>query len=71
LSTPRVHSSRAHTLKVAQQMKTLGVSSKLNGRMDFLLHLKEIGRQATDRWINTHFDAIGERSTINIREKFL
>ena len=60
-----------HWIEAEQQMKGLGVSSKLNARMDFLLHLKEIGRQVADRWIATHFDAIGERSTIDIKEKFL
>ena len=60
-----------HWIEAERQMKGLGVSSKLNARMDFLLHLKEIGRQVADRWIATHFDAIGERSTIDIKEKFL
>jgi NTE family protein len=60
-----------HWIEAEEQMRGLGVSSKLNARMDFLLHLKEIGRDVADRWIATHFDAIGERSTIDIREKFL
>ena len=60
-----------HWIEAEQQMKGLGVSSKLNARMDFLLHLKEIGCQVADRWIATHFDAIGERSTIDIKEMFL
>ncbi len=60
-----------HWIEAEQQMKGLGVSSKLNARMDFLLHLKEIGCQVADRWIATHFDAIGERSTVDIKEMFL
>jgi len=60
-----------HWIEAERQMRGLGVSSKFNARMDFLLHLKEIGRQVAERWIGTHFDAIGERSTIDIREKFL
>jgi NTE family protein len=39
--------------------------------MDFLLHLKAIGRQAADQWLAGHFDGIGRRSTIDIKEKFL
>ena len=34
-----------HWIEAEKQMRGLGVSSKLNARMDFLLHLKEIGRQ--------------------------
>ena len=60
-----------HWIEAERQMRGLGVSSKLNARMDFLLHLREIGRQVADRWIASHFDAIGQRSTIDVREKFL
>lgn len=60
-----------HWIEAERQMKGLGVSSKLNARMDFLLHLKAIGREVADTWIAAHFDAIGQRSTIDIREKFL
>ncbi len=60
-----------HWIEAEQQMKGLGVSSKMNARMDFLLHLKAIGRDAADGWIASHFDAIGQRSTIDIKEKFL
>ena len=60
-----------HWIEAEKQMKGLGVSSKMNARMDFLLHLKAIGREVADAWIATHFDAIGRRSTIDIKEKFL
>jgi NTE family protein len=60
-----------HWIEAEKQMRGLGVSSKLNARMDFLLHLKEIGRDVADRWIASHFDAIGHRSTIDIKEMFL
>lgn len=60
-----------HWIEAEKQMKGLGVSSKLNARMDFLLHLKSIGRDAADGWLAGHFDAIGRRSTIDIKEKFL
>ncbi|MDP2331485.1 MAG: patatin-like phospholipase family protein [Reyranella sp.] len=60
-----------HWIESERQMRGLGVSSKLNARMDFLLHLKAIGRQAADEWLASHFDAIGRRSTIDIKEKFL
>ena len=60
-----------HWIEAEKQMRGLGVSSKLNARMDFLLHLKEIGRQVAGQWIATHFDAIGHRSSIDIKEMFL
>ncbi|WP_422001674.1 patatin-like phospholipase family protein [Reyranella sp.] len=60
-----------HWIEAEQRMRGLGVSSKLNARMDFLLHLKEIGRDVAESWLASHFDAIGQRSTIDIKEKFL
>src|SRR5882724_4527073 len=60
-----------HWIEAENQMRGLGVSSKLNARMDFLLHLKQIGRDVAEHWLETHFDAIGHRSTIDIKEKFL
>jgi len=60
-----------HWIEAEEQMKGLGVSSKMNARWDFLLHLKEIGRKVADNWIATNFDAIGQRSTIDVVEKFL
>lgn len=60
-----------HWIEAEKQMRGLGVSSKLNAGMSFLLHLKAIGRKAADEWLAGHFDHIGERSTIDIKEKFL
>ena len=60
-----------HWIEAERHMRGLGVSSKLNARLEFLLHLKEIGRQAADAWLGANFDAIGRRSTIDIKEKFL
>jgi adenylate cyclase len=38
--------------------------------MDFLQRLKEIDGVA-EHWLDTHYDAVGGRSTIDIRERFL
>ena len=48
----------------------LGASSKLNTEHEFLDMLFAKGRQATEHWIGSHFDALGERSTVNIRDLF-
>jgi NTE family protein len=60
-----------HWIEAEKPMRGLGVSSKLNARKDFLLHLKAIDREVADRWIGHHFDAIGRRSTIDDKEMFL
>lgn len=53
-----------HWIEAEKQMRGLGVSSKLNTRMDFLLHLKSIGRQLAPRPLRRY------RSSIDIRAKF-
>lgn len=60
-----------HWIESKARMKGLGVSSKLNAGWPFLVYLKEIGRQAASEWLAQHFDAVGERSTVDIKAKFL
>ena len=52
-------------------MATLGVSTKMNVERAFLLYLRDIGRAAAELWLEINFDAIGERSSIDIQEQFL
>jgi NTE family protein len=60
-----------HWIDAETQMKGLGVSSKLNASLDFLLHLKEVGRRAASEWLDLQFEHIGLRSSIDIKSKFL
>jgi len=60
-----------HWIDAEEEMRGLGVSSKLNADLDFLLHLRDLGRRTADAWLAGNFDAIGRRSTVDIREKFL
>ena len=52
-------------------MEELGVASKLNTDLDFLLYLKELGRRTTGRWLERHFAALGHHSSLDIRKVFL
>ena len=64
---------RMHVHMIADEpaMESLGVASKLNTDMDFLLYLKNLGRETAARWLEANFDALGHRSTVDIRKKFL
>ncbi|MEM9098551.1 MAG: patatin-like phospholipase family protein [Pseudomonadota bacterium] len=59
-----------HMIEARKKMRPLEASSKLNAEWKFLLHLFEIGRDAADRWLKANYDAIGEKSTVNIRKMF-
>jgi NTE family protein len=64
---------RLHVHMIADEpaMESLGVASKLNTDMDFLLYLKRLGRETAERWLLKNFDALGHRSTLDIRKTFL
>ncbi len=47
----------------------LDVTSKLNAEWPFLQHLRDMGRAAANSFLEAHFDDIGARSTLNLREE--
>lgn len=60
-----------HSIRADEEMTHYGVSSKLNSDWTFLSHLFEKGRAHGERWLAAHFDAIGQRSSVDIRAEFL
>ncbi|MEM9222770.1 MAG: patatin-like phospholipase family protein [Pseudomonadota bacterium] len=47
----------------------LSASSKYNAEWDFLTYLRDVGRQAAHNFMDTHFDSIGVRDTLNLDEE--
>lgn len=70
LSSKEFRQMFVHVIEASEEMKSLGASSKLNSEWAFLLHLRDVGRSTAAQWIDRHFDDIGERSTIDLREMF-
>jgi NTE family protein len=60
-----------HMIEAETEMETLGVASKMNTDLDFLLHLKALGRRTAEQWLETHFAALNHRSSLDIRKVFL
>ncbi|WP_346797201.1 patatin-like phospholipase family protein [Halomonas sp. Bachu 37] len=60
-----------HRISGEQALENLSVSSKLNSEWPFLCHLFDHGRAATERWLEENFDAIGQRSTLDIDAVYL
>ncbi|WP_411969688.1 patatin-like phospholipase family protein [Rhizobium sp. 3T7] len=60
-----------HGISDDDTMKNLSVSSKLNADWGALVDLRDRGRECADDWLRTNFDAIGKRSTVDIRERYL
>ena len=59
-----------HVIEARKQMRPLDASSKLNAEWAFLRHLFGIGRVAASRWLRRHYDDLGQRSTVDIRQMF-
>ncbi len=56
-----------HIIEAHNELAPLGASSKFNAEWDFLLHLRDIGRRAADRWLEKNFDMMGERSSVDMK----
>ncbi|HEX3500238.1 MAG TPA: patatin-like phospholipase family protein [Stellaceae bacterium] len=67
----RLKHMHIHMIGNEEKMRALGVTSKMNADIDFLLYMKELGRTTAEDWLKTNWDAIGERSSLDIRATFL
>jgi NTE family protein len=59
-----------HIISAENEMEPLGVSSKLNAEWSFFKHLRDLGRQAAEHWLDRNFSGLGERSTVNLRSLY-
>jgi NTE family protein len=56
---------RLHRIVMADMGETFDPHSRLNNDFEFFERLHKLGQRATGRFLETHFDDIGERSTID------
>lgn len=59
-----------HTISGYNALSQLKYSSKMNVSLDFLLELKEKGREIADNWIMTDYPEVGLKSTFDVEEHF-
>ncbi len=62
---------RVHAIDAEDVMQNLGVASKLNADWEFLLHMHEIGRERAEAWLQSDFGAVGSKTTVDLRGKYL
>ena len=60
-----------HRVDIAGEMMEFGASSKINAEWRFLSHLRELGRQRGQAWLDAHYDDLGQRTTIDIENDYL
>jgi NTE family protein len=60
-----------HCIDAEEKMRELGESSKLNANWDFLMYLRELGRERGEAFLHVHYDKLGRESSTPIAERFL
>ncbi len=56
---------RLHMISGNDELQRLDLSTKYNTEWPFLLHLRELGSAAAQRWLDEHFSHIGVMSTLD------
>jgi NTE family protein len=64
----RVQTLRTHLLDGGEVLAALGARSKTQTDWPFLQRLHTLGVQAADRWLATHGDALGQRSSFTLHQ---
>lgn len=59
-----------HRINADTALKELSVSSKLNAEWAFLKHLHDVGYRTAQVWLDENYDALGNRSTLDIESVY-
>ena len=71
LEQPRYRRLFLHVIEDEERMRSFKLSTKFNGDWDFLVTLKQYGRDAAERWLYEHFDKLGRESSVDLRSRYL
>ncbi|OFW99981.1 MAG: alpha/beta hydrolase [Alphaproteobacteria bacterium RIFCSPHIGHO2_12_FULL_63_12] len=61
---------RIHSIRSDKALESLSVASKFSTDWEFLSNLRERGRKIADEWLAKNFDAIGDKSSVDVRAMF-
>ena len=67
----RYRKLRLHAVEADPWLGDLSLSSKFDTEWTFLTGLKARGREAGEQWLATCFDAVGDRSSVDVKARFL
>jgi NTE family protein len=60
-----------HRISADEELKPLGVSSKVNTEWTFLEHLHDVGYRAATEWLEQNYESLGKISTIDVDSVYL
>jgi NTE family protein len=70
LPSKRYRKMLVHNVSEGTALTPLGLGVDLNTDLGFFNTLFETGRAAADQWLDQHFDALGQRSTVDLAAMF-
>ena len=62
---------RFHSIRADRALRDLSLQSKYDTDWDFLCGLRDRGREAAQAWLESNWDAVGARSTVDLHAEFL
>ena len=70
LSTKEYKRLRMHRIALSETLSDVDAGSKLDAKWTFFTTLRDAGRKAAKAWLAENFEAVGERSTIDLRKEY-
>ena len=67
----RLRNVNMHAIRADEALSGYTAASKYDTSWAFLTRLRDLGRQAGQDWLSTCFDAVGRRSSIDVRADYL
>jgi NTE family protein len=66
----RLQSTHFHIIEANALLGRLGTASKLLPHSELLIQLRDAGREHAKQWLTQHYEALGKRSSVNLRALF-
>lgn len=70
LSADDYRDTRVHIIENEGELIPMGAPSKMNMEWSFLTHLRDLGRDTAEAWIDKSHKHIGKKSTVDLRAMF-
>ncbi|MBI1265451.1 MAG: patatin-like phospholipase family protein [Alphaproteobacteria bacterium] len=67
----RLRTLNVHSIKADEALGAWPASTKYDTSWPFLTRLRDLGRETAQAWLDTHADAVGVRSSIDLKAGFL
>ena len=62
--------NRVHRIDASDELAALGAGSKFNTSWAFFTRLRDVGREAASAFLKAHYEDVGKRGTLDLREAF-